>query len=315
MDTFFNGTWNQQPANNYNNPNTHIADDIFRTINIVVAKFPTYSIMRADNGKLFIIKAECTKHKIALLQNEYNILTYLHSQGLKSIPQVYMPLTLGTKYHTLQENPKGISLYTMLTINGTPAHSVARYIFKQVVKTVDAIHEKNVAHRSITLESIFIDPTDASITINTFEYATQNLKKFTGEKCGPIPYYDENGVELYYPMSKDFYCLGVILFMLVFGMKIEINTDGKLICYGTAKEYLGIPWNNRENWKTLRKSLKISEQDDLKYLKCLLEHQLSKCSDMRLHCSGILKSKWAGNSVSTTEQVTEQVLKYLNPSK
>ena len=96
-------------------------------------------------------------------------------------------------------------------------------------------------------------------------------------------------------------------------MKIEINTDGKLICYGSATEYLSISWNNRKNWKTLRNSLYMSGAavDDSIDLKCLLESQLSKCGDARLNCSGMLNSKWACRSGSTIELV----LKYLNRSK
>jgi serine/threonine protein kinase len=269
---------------------------LFRTLVPTDSKDGYQTYKAPFNGREYIVKKASITNSKKIYQ-EYQIICYIRKfcTGLsnESIPMIVVLFQETDILYEIMEAPPGLNLKSTIKTFSTPSQSIARYIFKGILDTLTAIHLKNIAHRNLCLENIYIHPVTHKVCLFNFENATPYCTEFTSEKVGDELYNSKHN-SLYYPKQKDVYALGVILYMLVFGSSITQRVDGQEVELATTEKYITYPWSNRKNWKIHRKMLKDrgSCADEVSNLKDLLQNLLSKCANSRLTISAMHTSKW-----------------------
>lgn len=92
-----------------------------------------------------------------------------------------------------------------------------RDLFKQIADSIQACHEKNIAHGDIKLENILISEEKKPILID-FGFSTSIVNQPRPRICGSTMYRAPEIVRKrpYYSKPADIYALGVVLFCLLF---------------------------------------------------------------------------------------------------
>ena len=99
----------------------------------------------------------------------------------------------------------------------------ARTVFKQLVECFIGIHSRRIMHRDIKPENILVKNEDLEVCISDFGLATrvgpqpQYEKTRTGQAGTPGEYSYEIIRKLPYDERVDIWCLGVLLFEMLFG--------------------------------------------------------------------------------------------------
>lgn len=99
----------------------------------------------------------------------------------------------------------------------------ARTVFKQLVECFIGIHSRRIMHRDIKPENILVKNEDLEVCISDFGLATrvgpqpQYEKTRTGQAGTPCYYSYEIIRKLPYDERVDIWCLGVLLFEMLFG--------------------------------------------------------------------------------------------------
>jgi len=106
--------------------------------------------VQAKNEKVYALKE--FKRKNICIQ-EYNILNKFNHDN---IIQVYDYEYDQEKGYLLMEYINGCNLFDYMNIRDPLTEFEARYLFKQLIKSIKYIHENNYVHRDIKLENILI---------------------------------------------------------------------------------------------------------------------------------------------------------------
>jgi serine/threonine protein kinase len=250
------------------------------------------------NGRDYIVKkVPLASTNAKKIYNEYQIIDYIrkYCTGISngSIPLIVVLFQESGMLIEIMEAPPGLSLKNTIKMFSTPTQAIARFIFKGILDIMMTIHLKNIAHRNLCLENIYIHPVTHQVCLFNFENVSTKCTEFTSEKVG-AELYNSMHNSVYYPKQKDVYALGVILYMLVFGLAITQRVDGQDVELAPTEKYITYPWSNRKNWKIHRTMLKDrgSCADEVSNLKDLLQNLLSKCANSRLTIPAMHTNKW-----------------------
>ncbi len=177
---------------------------------------------------------------------------------------------------------------------------ICRFYFHQMVESVKYIHKKNICHRDLKLENIFLDDS-FNLKVGDFGLCVEAKEETKIDTiCGTKGYQCPEMVDKkdYCPKQNDMFALGVILFILSNGKYPFIeatNTDLKyqLLVNGEKDHF----------WKLVEKEEKQMSGS----LKTLISGLLD--SSNRFTIEDVLKNEWFNGEVCPKERGEEEMKK------
>lgn len=126
----------------------------------------------------------------------------------------------GLDHHIIYIEPlKCTDLHTFLVEKGIQSENSCRNIFKQLVNALKYVHSFGVIHNNIKLENILIDD-DMKVYLTGFTYSFH--LNFQGELLGEDSKTNYTSPEVLIgekpSFSSDIYSLGIVLYLLMFGV-------------------------------------------------------------------------------------------------
>ena len=229
------------------------------------------------------IKKNCSKKRLERILNERNLMKELNNKNIIKILDYFED---GNYIFIVMEYINGGDLYTFIRKRIKLEEKMAKFIFKQIISTIDYYHGFNIVHRDIKLENILLD-LNHGIKICDFGLG-KKLKSseelLTGVSGTPsymapeIILSDNNSGYKGFPI--DIWSSGIALYIMLCGKlpfkKNKINNDEKL----------DNPIINEEP----KEIVNISDE-----AKDLIKGLLCKDPTKRLTCKQILNHPWLNN--------------------
>ena len=100
------------------------------------------------------IKSNCSKKKLDRIINERNIMKELNNKNIIKILDYFEDKNY---IFIIMEYINGGDLYTFIRKRIKLEEKMAKFIFKQIISTIDYYQEFNIVHRDIKLENILLD--------------------------------------------------------------------------------------------------------------------------------------------------------------
>jgi len=163
-------------------------------------------------------KAKLTAKARKMLSREIASMESVHHPN---IIRLYEVVETYSKLHLVMEFANGGELFNKLTTEGKMEEAEAKAIFIQLLSAVKHLHERNIIHRDIKAENVFLGPRGI-VKLGDFGFSTQ-LTSGTHELlhtfCGSPPY---AAPELFRDASYiggpvDVWALGVLMFFMTTG--------------------------------------------------------------------------------------------------
>jgi len=200
------------------------------------------------------------------------------------------------------------NLLQYFSVCGTLSEEACALIFYEIVLATKELHDKNIAHRDIKLDNIFIfkkkklDYSKLKIRVKVADlglatFCDENMKLTTF--CGS-PIYSSPEVNLGIPYNGfkyDIWCLGIVLYYIVYE-KFPFNVDDTLensddeSCFAKKVEYLYTKIRNDSV------NLETEDLDISNDCKDLIKRMLEKNPNDRLPISDILQHPWIVQYIS-----------------
>ena len=138
----------------------------------------------------------------------------------KHITELYEVIDSGDRIWVIMEYAAGGELFDFVKAKAPLVESQAREIFSPIVKVVAFMHSLNLVHRDLKLENVLLS-TNGKIMLADFGFSRywDPNDDLAESLCGTPHYCPPEIIKAqpYNPMYADSWCLGVILFMLLFG--------------------------------------------------------------------------------------------------
>lgn len=140
------------------------------------------------------------------------------------IVRLYEVLETISKVYLVMEVAPGGEVFTHVNKNGPFSEKVAQNLFSQLVSAVAYMHTKDLYHRDIKAENVFLT-TSHGIRLGDFGFSTQMIKeadnhcKMLTTFCGSPPYAAPElfNDDAYLGGPVDIWALGVLLFFMTTG--------------------------------------------------------------------------------------------------
>uniref|UniRef100_A0A1B6GBA1 non-specific serine/threonine protein kinase n=1 Tax=Cuerna arida TaxID=1464854 RepID=A0A1B6GBA1_9HEMI len=163
-------------------------------------------------------KAKLTSKARRMLTREIASMETVHHPN---IIRLYEVVETYSKLHLVMEFANGGELFNKLTTEGKLGEPEAKAIFIQLLSAVKHIHERNIIHRDIKAENVFLGPRGV-VKLGDFGFSTQltsGSRELLHTFCGSPPY---AAPELFQDASYeggpvDIWALGVLLFFMTTG--------------------------------------------------------------------------------------------------
>ena len=117
----------------------------------------------------------------------------------------------------------GVLLFDLCQLVGTNGgfgEDSGRFLFSQLLDSLEHMHSRDICHRDIKLENILVNAADMSLKVADFGYAsqggTQGLKSYRGTFTYMAPEIKEGRV--YDGKKADLFSAAVVLFIMVRGI-------------------------------------------------------------------------------------------------
>ena len=257
-----------------------------------------FKIVKPKSQNLQVQNYECKA--LSLLQHDSICKLYGFGEG--EAFKVKTQTKKSVSYLILEYIPNGeLFDYIYYPKIGFGENEITKYLFLKIIDTVEYIHENNFCHRDLKTENIMIDE-DFNIKLCDFGFAKQNqnnspfvnlcegdsndnglFSSFLGTKGYMSP--EIVHMKNYYGTSNDIFSLGVMLFILVTGLKpfVEANPNDTFYCY-----------INQNNYEDFWKNRNVNVSDEFKILFQLL---ISADYSTRPSISEIKRSQWMSSVV------------------
>ena len=181
--------------------------------------------------------------------------------------------------------------------------NIAKFIFLQILLSVETCHIANIVHRDLKPENIFICES-FQIKLGDFGHATMKNESFSeyltdyniGTTCYNAPEINERVP--YKGVSTDIFSLGVLLFTIISGglqpfEKASIEDES----------YINIIKNDYDQfWDSFDFSYNLSED-----LKDLINCMLAYDQDERFDIPTIKSSNWLESNIASKEEVVNEL--------
>ena len=183
----------------------------------------TYSVRHNKTQALYLIEA----FKDGIPANLINIMNYLITLNHPNIIRILGigngPIVLnnyppqGTRAYIVYENVSHTTLFDYINIQRF-TEKQAKWIFKKILEGVRALHNANICHRDLTIESVLLDD-NYNPKIYDLHYCCINMYNLV-DNLGKINYIapEVSSEEPYNGIMADIFSLGQILFNLVTGI-------------------------------------------------------------------------------------------------
>jgi len=129
--------------------------------------------------------------------------------------------------HVVMELLEGGDLCTALAQRGQFSEEDAKIVLRQVLEAVDHMHQQNIAHRSIKLESImFAKVGGTNVKLVDFGLATEwdGITKMS-VRCGTPDFSSPDMMRGAYTEKADMWSIGVVAYMLLTGEPLYRGSD------------------------------------------------------------------------------------------
>ncbi|XP_026812339.1 serine/threonine-protein kinase NIM1-like isoform X1 [Rhopalosiphum maidis] len=218
-------------------------------------------------------KTKLTAKAKKMLSREISVMESIHHQNVIRLFEV---IETYTKYYLIMEHAAAGELFKRLISEGRMHESEAKNIFSQIVLAVKHLHDRNIVHRDIKAENVFLSSRGVaklgdfgfSITVSNDE----KLETFCGSPpyAAPELFLDER----YVGRPVDVWSLGVLLFFMT----------------TATMPFLG------DNMAGLRRSILAGHVNSpacmSQLLKSLIESMLNTSPEHRFDIDQVLKSDW-----------------------
>lgn len=188
---------------------------------------------------------------ILSVQNEITILKNLNNPGLiklieygdQGVVQKPSGRVINNLIYIVMEYVTGGLLFDTCQSLGSMGENVGRYFMKQLLETVEYMHNKQVVHRDLKLENILVDE-NMDLKVADFGFACykniNSLNSYRGTMTYMAPEIKEG--KQYDGTQVDVFSMGVILFIIVQGIFPfkEARTEEyfyNLLCTGQIDKY------------------------------------------------------------------------------
>jgi len=218
-------------------------------------------------------KTKLTAKAKKMLSREISVMESIHHQNVIRLFEV---IETYTKYYLIMEHAAAGELFKRLISEGRMHESEAKNIFSQIVLAVKHLHDRNIVHRDIKAENVFLSSRGVA-KLGDFGFS---ITVSNGEKletfCGSPPYAAPELFldERYVGRPVDVWSLGVLLFFMT----------------TATMPFLG------DNMAGLRRSILAGHVNSpacmSQLLKSLIESMLNTSPEHRFDIDQVLKSDW-----------------------
>ncbi|RHZ87888.1 hypothetical protein Glove_29g124 [Diversispora epigaea] len=173
-----------------------------------------------QDGQVFALKAikkDALGQNFDDVLNEINIQRQLNHQNIVTLYDVFDDNDFVYFKMELCSNQ---SLFDMVVNRGELTEPEVRFYMLQLLDAVDYMHNKNILHRDLKLENIFISE-DMDLKVGDFGLSIE--LESTGQRfnytCGTVNYMAPEvlNTKIGHSFEADIWSLGVIMFMMIFG--------------------------------------------------------------------------------------------------
>lgn len=165
-----------------------------------------------------ITKTRIIKAKMAeRFESEVRILQKFNHPDIVHLYDLYQD---SLNYYLICELFPFGTLYDFVVQNRKVVGQAAKYIFKQIVLTLDYIHKQGIAHRDVKPDNILINPATLQIKFIDFGLSAHFQEgTLMNTICGSPNYASPECIsgKPYDGFKSDIWSLGVVLYMLVTG--------------------------------------------------------------------------------------------------
>lgn len=211
-------------------------------------------------------------------------------------------------FFTVIELAENKELFDYININKKGfGERISAQIFLKVLKGIQIMHARSIAHCDIKPENILLDK-DFNIKIIDFGYSRimnfseNKIKEFQGTDMYSSPetkILDFNGnLKEFDPIKNDIFSLGVFLFVINFGL------FPFAICNSYDKLYSHIVHNDYDGYWKFFEKYNISEE-----LKDLINHLICFNPNDRYSIEQILGHSWIKQNIGENGQPNEELFK------
>ncbi|XP_025408341.1 serine/threonine-protein kinase NIM1-like isoform X2 [Sipha flava] len=218
-------------------------------------------------------KTKLTAKAKKMLSREISVMESIYHQNIVRLFEV---IETYTKYYLIMEHAAAGELFKRLITEGRMHESEAKNIFAQIVLAVKHLHDRNIIHRDIKAENIFLSSRGvAKLGDFGFSITVSNNEKLE-TFCGSPPYAAPELFldQRYVGRPVDVWSLGVLLFFMT----------------TATMPFLG------DNMAGLRRSILAGQVETPSWisqsLKSLIESMLNTSPDDRYCIDHVLKSDW-----------------------
>lgn len=216
-----------------------------------------YSVEDVNNKHEFALKAIKKPNNKYQVNNEINILKII--KNCHNVLRLYKAFREDKKLFFVYELARDGNLKSFVDTYGPLEESDAIAVLKDILKTLEEVHDLNVIHNDIRPDNIFLDGERYCLCNWSYAKHSQSVKTLFIRKEKLY-----NAPEIYKGVStkaSDIYALGAVLYYLLTGKEIfdfEASDSSAYVMYANCK---------------LNVDLSGIKSDKLKYLMLLMLHK------------------------------------------
>ena len=204
--------------------NLETIDNIYTILSLKDSEgvYNTYSVRHNQTQVLYLIEVYPNNIPANLMNIMNNLIALNHPNIIHTISNGNGPIVLnnhpqGNRPYILYENVAHSTLFEYIGIQRFTERQ-AKWIFKKILKGVEALHNANICHRNLKPENILLDE-NYNPKIYNFYFSCMNmnnLQENLGTLCYKAPEVLTN--QPYNGNLADIFSLGQILFNIVTGI-------------------------------------------------------------------------------------------------